>query len=103
MKAGLWIGIGVGIALTLVVVGLVVGGMLINRQVWAGVPAVTPQVGGRWGGPAGPGAGWATAGGQCRERSPLSQVLSEPRPAYRGVREWAGAADGAWALFPPPR
>jgi hypothetical protein len=57
MKAGLWIGIGVGIALTLVVVGLVVGGMLINRQVWAGVPAVTPQVGGRWGSPGWPGCG----------------------------------------------
>jgi len=57
MKAGLWIGIGVGIALTLVVVGLAVGGMFINRQVWAGAPAVTPQVGGRWGGPGWPGCG----------------------------------------------
>ena len=58
MKAGLWIGIGVGVALTLVVAGVVVGGMLINRQVWAGTPAVTPQPGGRWGSP-----GWLGCGG----------------------------------------
>ena len=68
MKAGLWIGIGVGIALTLVVVGLVVGGMLINRQVWAGTSAVTPQPGGGWGFSGWPGCGgmgyrWGAAPG----------------------------------------
>jgi len=57
MKAGLWIGIGVGIALMLVVVSLVVGGMFINRQVWAGAPAVTPQTGGGWGFSGWPGCG----------------------------------------------
>ncbi len=57
MKAGLWIGIGVGIALTLVVVGLMAGGMLISRQVWAGTSAVTPQPGSGWGIPGWPGCG----------------------------------------------
>ncbi len=79
MKAGIWIAIGVGIALLLVTGGLIVGGLLLNRQVWAGTPAVTPQPGAawwgypgmpgwggmayRWGAPVRPGAATPQAGG----------------------------------------
>ncbi|MGB9775315.1 MAG: hypothetical protein ACPL7C_02030 [Anaerolineae bacterium] len=83
MKAGLWIGLGVGVALMLVVAGLVVGGILINRQVWADVPAVTPQPGSGWGWPGYPrmGCRWGAAPGTA---SPQPGVFGCPGMGWGG-------------------
>ncbi len=93
MKAGLWIGIGVGIALLLVTGGLIAGGLLLNRQVWAGTPAVTPQPGAVWGYPGMPGCG----GMAYRWGTPIRPEAVTPRPGGTGTYP---VAPGCWGRGP---
>ncbi|MCX7855793.1 MAG: hypothetical protein N2556_07460 [Anaerolineae bacterium] len=100
MKAGLWIGIGIGIALALVTTGLVVGGMLLNRQVWAGAPAITPQSGTGWGYPGMPGCG----GMMYRWGSPVGPGTATPQPGTAQgypVMPGCGRAGPLWSAGTP--
>lgn len=99
MKAGLWIGIGIGIALALVTAGLIVGGVLLNRQVWAGTPAITPQSGAGWGYPGMPGCG----GMGYRWGSPAGPGAATPQPGipqgYSGMP--CGGMGPRWSTGAP--
>ncbi len=101
MKAGLWIGIGIGIVLALVTAGLIVGGILLNRQIWAGTLAISPQPGTVWGYPSIPGCGgmayrWGTPAGPGAVAPQSGAAPGYPRMPGCG---WTGPR---WSTGTPP-
>lgn len=94
MKAGLWVAIGAGIGMALAVIGLVVGGLILQRQVWSAAPAVTAQPETAW-----QYMGWPGCGGMGY-RAGGAATPSAPSPGGFGCWGYRGGR-GATALTTP--